>query len=302
VKSNAANKQTRLPSWFKLSNYKEIGKWTLLDWYKHLLARQYCMGAVGPYRDLWMDLNPGMPHPAHEVLKALRLDPLGADKAVEECMASELNGFLPKDVLLNLGVRSLTMSELGAQLSNLNEEKRSAVYLYANLNMSANVHFSVRNRAWLSQTVEMHQLQGDHKHLLEIDLDLPQEILVSQFRDWISDKQAQRSELGWQAIPHAPNIKRWIEMSLLPCMDLMIWAAEESKKLSTPYIARAIHNDGLARESATAKTTIPMARDFLSHGKRSALLLRRLRVEAAAEIGDIQQAAVRRKRRSTIRK
>jgi hypothetical protein len=217
-------------------------------------------------------------------------------------MSTDLIDLLPQNIQQSLGVRSLTMWGLYNQLFNVDKQKRREMCFDKNLTWAGQIAFNPRTRAWLSQTVDVHQSQGDNRHLVEVDLKLPQNMLVSQFREWISEKQHQKGEHGSPAIPNVPQIKRWTEIGLLPCMDLMIWAAEGRISLSTRDIARAIHRNGLARESATAKTTIPLARDFFNYGTKSSMLLRRLKVEVGADLADIQRAGIRRKRRSENRK
>jgi Family of unknown function (DUF6387) len=305
MKTDLSDRQTRVPSWFKLSKYKDIGKLTRLDWYIHLSVRRDCLNAVGSHRDFWFETEPQACKSARQILKGLRRDPLRADKTVEQVMEGELECFLAQNITTSLAVRSLSMSALCDHLSGVTEEKRAAVCSYVNLEMREQMEFREANQEWLSQTVHVHRRTRDYyywRELVEVDLNLPQDVLLRQFREWISEKQRERNEQGSQATPYAPNLKSWVEIGLLPCMDLMLWAAEKDVVLTTREIAMAIHDGGLARESATAKTTIPLARDFFRHGKKSSLLLRRLKVEIAEDLAEIQRAGIRRRRRSENRK
>jgi hypothetical protein len=304
MKADPYGRQARVPSWFKLSKYQDIGKLTRLVWYKHLSVRRDCLNAVGLGRDFWLEAEPLVCRNAHKILKGLRRNPLRVSKTADRVMV-EFEAFLAQKLPTSLAVRSLTMLGLCDQLSSVTEEKRAAVCSYVNLETRQRMDFRDANQTWLSQTVHMHRPTRDYFHwaeLVEVDLSLPREVVVRQFREWISEKHGEKDERGSQAIPYAPNLKSWAEMGLLPCMDLMLWAAEKDLILTTREIAIAIHDGGLARESATAKTTIPLARDFFRHGRKSSMLLRRLKVEAAADLADIQRAAIRRKRRSENRK
>jgi hypothetical protein len=186
------------------------------------------------------------------------------------------------------------MVELCEQVFTLTEEKRRALCSYVNLPSTAQLDLYRKNKEWMSQTVDLHQFNGFwNKHLLAINLDLSQDLLISQFRKWLCEKRDEQAKRG-DVLPYAFNISDWIRMGLLPCIDLLMWADEQGIRLSNRFITRAIHDDGLARESATAKTTIPWARDFINHGKGSFMQLARLKADAAAELADPQRAKTRR--------
>lgn len=302
MRPSLSTKKTRLPSWFKLSKYKDMEKLTLLGWYKHLWVRQHCAGVIGRYRNFWLDLNPAIPEHAAHVIKALRLNPLGADKTVDDVMKSQLDSFSPQNLrATSSGIHSLTMSELCEQVFTLTEEKRTVLCCYVNLPSAGQLALYTKNKDWMSQAIDVHQSNGWwNKHLLAINLDLSQDLLVSQFREWLSEKRGEREKRG-EVVPYAYNTKEWTNMGLLPCIDLLMWADAEGIRLSNRFITRAIHDEGLARESATARTTIPCARDFLSHGNKSLMQLVRLRADAAAELADIQRADIRRDHHSKNR-
>ncbi len=245
---------------------------------------------AGPYRESYRDLNPGKPNPVAKILEALRMNPLSADEEVHVVASQVEIDLLPQNIRQSLAVRSLTMWGLYKQLFDVDGKKRREICSEANLTWREQGAFRQRNKSWLNQTVDEHQPPGENRHLVEVDLNLPQDVLVSQFREWISEKQNRTKARGPRIIPNVPHLKRWTEMGLLPCMDLMIWAAEEEIDMSARDIARAIHPDGLAHESATAKTTIPLARDFFSYGAKSSLLLRRLKNELATERAGILRA------------
>jgi hypothetical protein len=294
---NLSGQEPRLPSWFKRSKYKDIGELDLLSWYKQLWVRQYCSGVTGIYRDFWHALNPDIPKRVPQIINALRLNPLGAEKIVNDTMKSRLEGFLPENLrATSSGVHSLTMSEFFEQVATLTDEKRSLLFSYVNLPGEGQLALYTKNNDWMVQTVDIHQREGFwNGHLLSINLDLSQDFLLSSFREWLSAKRNEREKLG-DLVPYAYNIREWINMGLLPCMDLLMWADEAGTSLSNRFITRAIHDDGLARESATARTTIPCARDFLNSGNKSLMQLVRLRADAAAEILNLRRPDVMRKK------
>jgi hypothetical protein len=298
----SAGTHLSIPSWFRLSKYKGLGNLDLVGWYRHLSVRQHCMRAVGPDRDFWLELTPTAFDSTSKILNLLRVNPLSEDKLFDEVMSSQMSDFLPENISHTLGVHSLTMSDLCDQLAAINEEKRCQLCSYGDLSVAWAWEFNLRNRDWISQEVYAHQRDGTREHLLAVDLSLSQDVLVNQFRDWLSGKQREKRPGRTKVKYHAPDPRKWLAVNLLPCMDLMLWAAEKDIHFSKRDLTKAIQANGLARESATAKTTIPLAQDFLNQGKRSSMLLRRLRVAAATELVEIERAAVIRKGRLESRK
>jgi hypothetical protein len=290
-------RQPQVPSWFKLSKYRNLGNLDLTGWFKHLSARQICMDAVDPPGTRVYLTAYGF-DVCHKALRALRVDPLSDAKALNDL--TSLDGFLPQNIRYTLGVHTLRMSDLSGQLAAMDRGTRRM--LCGNLSREKREEFYRSNRNWATQEVDAYRIYGVTKRLLVVDPTLPQEVLVNQFRDWLSIEQSEKRADGFEGKYYAPDPRRWIAMGLLPCMDLMMWAAEKRVNYSKRDITRAIRADGLARESATAKTTIPLALDFLNGGHRSLMLLHRLRVEAAAELAGIERAKNNRIRRLNNRK
>jgi hypothetical protein len=291
-------RQQQVPSWFKLSKYRNLGNLDLTGWVKHLSVRQFCMEVVGPPRTPPIYLTAYGFDQGHKILKALRVDPLSNAEALNE--VSSLDGFLPQNIRYTLGVHTLRMSDLRDQLAEMDRSTRRI--LCGNLSREKSVEFYRNDRNWASREVDAYRNYGVTKQLLVVDPTLAQEVLVNQFRDWLSNQQSSKQPGQFEGKYYAPDIRGWIAMGLLPCMDLMLWAAEKRVHFSKRDITRAIRDDGLARESATTKTTIPLAHDFLNEGPRSVMLLRRLRVEAAAELAGIERAKTNRIRRLNNRK
>jgi hypothetical protein len=94
-------KKAHLPSWFELSKYKNADKLTRLGRYKHLSVRKDRIVFAGSYRDSWQKLSPGKPIPSAEIIKALRLNPLGTDEVVEGAMSGDLIDPLPTQTTLH---------------------------------------------------------------------------------------------------------------------------------------------------------------------------------------------------------
>lgn len=99
--------------------------------------------------------------------------------------------------------------------------------------------------------------------IVQIDLSVPDKILIEQFADYLS-KIRENTDITPANPYKAPEYKKWIEYGLLPYLDLKLWEIEN--KVSVPYrvLADAIFPDGNMGEEMIRKTTKKIADQVMS--------------------------------------
>jgi hypothetical protein len=136
-----------------------------------------------------------------------------------------------------------------------------------------------------------------------VDLKLPDYILKTQFQEWLSEmRTAERQRHEGLSKHKGPSRAKWIDMGLLPCIDLLLWASEQDTEISMLDLAFAIHKGDVNKEDSIRKTTVPLATSFLQGDYRARHLLHVLLAESASEMAEPERARRRLAKRISNRK
>jgi hypothetical protein len=124
---------------------------------------------------------------------------------------------------------------------------------------------SAEYQAWMGEPIHIHQLhKGITEVQLSVDLALPDTLLHQQFR-----KQLERLRIARPGEFPAPPLRfakpdfgSWIEMGILPYLDLTLWASLKDVNIPNRVMADAIYPDGEGDPERVRKVTKTLADDL----------------------------------------
>ena len=270
-----AQSRTFPPRWFRLSKYEGIEGFGAYEWYHHLVARVECGSRLvwhtGEHDFIFVE----------NILSRLRRNPLLLCEEVLS-VARPLHIQI-RDVKERTGVRSITFEALQGKDTDRPREFR----------------FGPGGVDWRREPVFHSVYSENTAALLIIDLNLPDSILHRQFRSCLSDLRA----LERPSLPkhYGPDLRKWRDVKLLPCLDLLLWGMQQNRKPSQSELRRALFPLEPSKADVVRKTTLPLAFNFVGSAHSSHRgLLHRLAVEVAYESRERERA--REKNRGANRK
>jgi hypothetical protein len=95
--------------------------------------------------------------------------------------------------------------------------------------------------------------------VVEIDLSVPDKILVDQFTSYIKHVRAAYPNIKTARRFKRPEFPKWVDYAVLPYIDLEMWAEENNLSIPNRVMADAIFPDGEKGEEAVRKTTQKLA-------------------------------------------
>ena len=122
--------------------------------------------------------------------------------------------------------------------------------------------------------------------ILTIDPDLPDEMLIKDFKNVLTRMRDPEGECHYPAkIFRRPDFAGWVSFGALPYIDLCTWAKIENVQIPNRVMADAIFEPGEGGEEVVRKTTEKLASDLMSEGH-----LNQLASYAAYEIAEYKSA------------
>lgn len=99
---------------------------------------------------------------------------------------------------------------------------------------------------------------------VEIDFRLPDQALLQQFKQHLSDYRQKFPDSSESGNYKYPDFNKWIDFGILPFLDLKIWQLQTSKKIPYRVLADAIYPTGEKGEEMVRKTTQKIAKTVMS--------------------------------------
>lgn len=281
--ASRSNRTSNLPSWFSAEKYDKAHSLTALGWYERLLLRQICMAYVERPADRFeYRIARSEREGVTAVLHLLREAPL---IEMTTCAAAWP---LIKTIMKyenhenRLAVHAMTILELdqirqGLPKGHLEGLQQLEAEGYPTLKSERSIN------TWMRTPVSQDSSLPTSLGAVAVNLDYPNKVLVAQFKSWLKQVRDKSSGSHDKQFFRLPELAEWVEMGLLPCMDLLLWAVENEKKISNRLLADALSGSSGSDEDAVRKATRPLAESLLTWDERGKALLRRLRVEGNAE-------------------
>jgi hypothetical protein len=151
------------------------------------------------------------------------------------------------------------------------------------------MRFFLGKPEWMDSSVQERCLPQGLIPLL-IDLRFPNRILLGQLGQLLQNLRNHPGGKPSQSARKTPNLGKWAGMGLLPCMDLLLWAEEEQKRLPDRLIADGLAAGDHRREDQIRRIVRPLAKGFLRiNGSNADVEWTRLQVLAYSDALDREQ-------------
>lgn len=273
-----------LPDWYDLKKYEILQSLKVRDWYQLLLQRYSHI--------IFYKSSKGATHRKGEHMR-LSLDALR--RSPTKFQDDPTHGFIiaggqfgafvedPHEVArFTLGIQPLTIRRLYQTERRLKD--RSRLRLRKILDMFYDDFSSITvDRAFktdakwatsfiddpIIQAIEKQGKKNEdlylkQKELVEINLALPDKILIQQFSQYLKYAREMQPQTRQASNFKHPELKKWVEYSVLPYIDLKFWATENNVSIPNRVIADAIFSDGEKGEEMVRKTTKKIADMLMS--------------------------------------
>ncbi|PZP53573.1 MAG: hypothetical protein DI586_10865 [Micavibrio aeruginosavorus] len=269
-----------LPDWFDLIKYQKAENLDAAAWYELFLQRwslTFYYG-YGPARVT------GLGGGFEKVLEQLRSDPLhlliddiqimwigGGQLDALKCAPKMFSQF-------SHGISPLTIRRLYQMESRLKADSRNKIRNWIDCIFDhSNRRFediSSSEHEWARSFIDDPifdglKKEGDDQRLdrssdiVEINLALPDKILIEQFTGYLQRLRKEYPETKPASTFKYPEYKKWIEYSVLPYLDLKYWEMEQNVSIPYRVMADAIFPDGGLGEEMIRKTTKKIANQVM---------------------------------------
>lgn len=281
-----------LPNWYELNKYQNLKLLDSASWYEILLQRwthEYFIKSEGIHKYKKQKEN-GQENEFYSVLLESRKDPLFLMDDIQQIY------LIGGGKLAELKLSPHSYSNL---MHGVSPATYRRIYQYEN-KMSREVLYKVRDwfdsffdsskeydysdafkkkSDWAKSFVDKpifdaldkvgkksninEKLYSRSSELVEINLMLPDKILEQQFSEYLKvarhDRIYSRTPFSYKR----PEYSKWIEYSVLPFIDLNLWALENNIKIPNRVMADAIFRDYEKGEEVVRKTTSKIAKTIV---------------------------------------
>jgi hypothetical protein len=235
-RGSAHKRPKGLPKWFDLKKYERAATLDAEGWNLQISVRQACyahlcaMRAHEIYLQEWDD-------PVYKAIDSLRSNPIVVTnsppfdhKAFSWCFAIPVGA-----------VRSMTRLDLYSidrrvrqRLTSKEIEKNH--WLVTNESPAA---LALLRAEYLDVRVD-EDCSGLSTLPIMIDLRFPNKVLSRHFNIYLD--QLRRRKGGWPKVARkkTPNLKKWTEAGVLPCIDLLLWGKQQNLRIPDSLLAKAL--------------------------------------------------------------
>lgn len=271
---NAVVKRIRniheLPEWFELEKYKGVESLDTTGWYEQLSVRSTIQSMIAPR---WNGKTKFIQQEI-DVISAVQAMPIIDVTATDLLKCYFFGGPLPElkasDPQYSLGVHLATVRDLYLMEANIYSEVRRTARAWSAECSSGKDWLSKRNKnfnldyvsMWAHDPVNKHS--DDKRPLVRINTDLPDSVLIEQFKQMLRSMRDPAQEEFYPVRDHRkPDFSSWITFGVLPFLDLRIWARMADVQIPNRVMADAIFKPGEGGEEVVRKTTTKLADDLV---------------------------------------
>lgn len=272
-KSERSSQQRRrifkaLPNWFRLKNYGPVRDLDAPEWLQQIYVRQLCfwqlrnMASEERILPEWDDAIKGaLSQSRRQPICGPLLPPFNTE-VFSWCFNAELvseRGIVHEMTLLDL-YKLERNARIWGKLTKEQIEQAERLVSHP-----SELVFLSLTPSWMGSKLDTEHSSTSNIPLM-VDLDFPNSVLIDTFK--LQLQRLRRSAKGrfGHARRHMPELTQWVEMGLLPCMDLLLWAEEQQGRLTDRVLADAVAPLDSSNEEKMRKTTRPLAEELLSPG------------------------------------
>jgi hypothetical protein len=280
-----------LPEWFDLKTYERVAALDAEAWHFQIAIRVTCFNHLCVMRspEPYLSERDG---PILKALASLRSNPIAATNSPP--FDHEAFSWCYKTPVA--AVRSMTRLDLYSIDRRVRQrltptEIDHTQWLVTHESPAA---FALGRTGYLNVSVD-EDCDGLPEVPIMIDLRFANKVLRQHFEIYIQQLRRQRHGRPKEARKKAPDLNKWGENGVLPCIDLLSWGKELDVRISDSILAEALGSRGQVDRVMIRKTVRPWAEALVSPTDRD-FTQNRL---GALAYSDLAERAEVRHRRST---
>lgn len=243
-----------LPRWFDLTKYASVNELDTLGWLEQLTIRRNLI--------FWMmERVDGDIEELFELVKETPiLDTSKNFKAQILLRSGALDSILNGDNFSKyaLGVHLLTVREFYQMQMNFDDKKRDyAVKFFKQFNFKNIPKSGIKYKCvdWIDQPVDAITTSFKPKLTFNINLNLPDKILLEQFESLIKDIRGNLQKVGVELENKQKfDANSFTKFAVLPYLDLIVWYSHQGFNIPNRVMADSIFSVGEGGEEVVRKT------------------------------------------------
>lgn len=272
-----------LPEWYDLNKYKYASTLNAADWYELILQRWNHYFYIEDNSESYSDPE----DPFYQALLQLRKSPLSklTDDMHITLIGSKLSALkndkeyfsISSNAIKPLTFRRLYQNENRLNRTTLTRVRKwfDGIFNRSYRNKGLSEEFKDESK-WAKSFIDdplfdALQKQGKDENVegynswhycdfVEIDLSIPDKILLQQFSDYLRYVRQKYPFTAKESKYKYPEFFKWVDYSILPYLDLIIWAMENNCSIPNRVMADAIYPvDTEKGEEVVRKTTKKIA-------------------------------------------
>jgi hypothetical protein len=251
-----------LPSWFRVGRYREVERFSALDWYGQVTLRQGCFAQLLNIREP-VPILPEWNHAVQEALAHMRKNPI-CDLTRPPFDHEPFSYWRDVGFTWAPVVRPMTFEDL--YLIDWRVRRSLQPHQIAEAQQMASDQSPVSilrlRPEWMRAKIDEECLGHGYMPIM-IDLGFPNHLLAKHFKRHIQQLRHTSKAESKESGKKSPNLKTWGRIGILPCMDLLLWAEEERSRIPDSLMANALAPEGDLDEEQVRKTIRPLAMALL---------------------------------------
>jgi len=265
-------KTSDIPGWFCIKNYNDAANLTAFDWYNQLLPRYSIYNQVSDFNAFnevvdedkqlsdYKDFMSGSALSAYEDIKQT-----GLLESTNNIFPSHriFNNISPLSIGDFLDIEDETKDmvikkELKRLISNQERQQENQI-----LDVEPDLKTQRLKKTPLNDVLEYY-----HNEIININLAASDEIILSDFRDWLKGiRNKYKNTIHQKKDFKQKDFDRWSSNSILPFLDLTIWSRMELKSITNNAMGKTIFpNEFDIDLSERVRNTVkPLALSLITH-------------------------------------
>jgi hypothetical protein len=273
--SNSIRAHSELPDWFDLKNYKFLSDLDSAGWYEQLFAREqlFLLIKLRSDKSKMPDESSLSFKMAREIWSSAKVSFKNSEVLSAACGYDGANSRVSSSY--SRSVHSLTYREYLQEGDKIkDEQKLNADLWWENIKSDRldvadpAIRLSRKVMGFIDSPLYISQKFTATRAVAEIDLTMPDAMLVASFKTWLSDTRADFC-LAAPTQYRRLDFASWCRVGVLPYIDLTSWAELSGRKIPNRVMANTIFPTGEGGEETIRKTTAPLALEMIGRGEYS---------------------------------
>lgn len=229
-----------IPDWFNLENYKNAKNLTAMGWYSQLVSRRGLYNQVSDLNAYNQSVDEDQRYKLKDFIS------IGAANIYENIkkngLLSNVDEVYPYHKVFN-NISSLSIRDcfsIETELSVIKTKEHLEQLKKIHEKEMIDIDSDIKNNTLLSKPLN-EILDFGNDQLVKINLSASDEKIISDIKDWLKEKRNEHKKNIYTKKNYTQiHFDKWISKSVLPYLDLTIWAKMESKSISYNVMGKTI--------------------------------------------------------------